>query len=69
MLTDYKNVWTEEENVDTIWSEMDLEELHDSGLLAQVNRAVFWPLGLALTIAGNSGLMRRNSVLRPTSPR
>lgn len=32
------------------WSEMDLRELHEAGLLWHVNRAVLWPLGLALTI-------------------
>ncbi len=32
------------------WSEMDLKEFHESGLLWQVNQSVLWPLGLALTV-------------------
>lgn len=32
------------------WSRMDLKEFHESGLLAQVNAATLWPLGLALTV-------------------
>jgi hypothetical protein len=33
------------------WSRMDLKEFHDSGLLAHVNQAALWPLGLALTVS------------------
>jgi hypothetical protein len=32
------------------WSRLDLEEFVESGLLLHVNRAVLWPLGLALTV-------------------
>lgn len=36
------------------WSEMELRELHESGLLWQVNRAVLWPMGLALTLEADN---------------
>lgn len=33
-----------------VWSRMALKEFVESGLLLQANRAVLWPLGLALTV-------------------